>query len=53
MALGGVWRLCGAGKKDRGGRMRAGFEGEEDRTDMAPSRKKKGNKKVEIGPCGI
>ncbi|EER16554.1 hypothetical protein Pmar_PMAR013602 [Perkinsus marinus ATCC 50983] len=37
-------------KKDRGGRMRAGFEGEEDRTDMAPSRKKKGNKKVSKGP---
>ncbi|KAF4736092.1 putative ATP-dependent RNA helicase ddx27, partial [Perkinsus olseni] len=32
-------------KKDRGGRMRAGFEGDEDRTDMAPSRKKKANKK--------
>ncbi|KAF4693269.1 putative ATP-dependent RNA helicase ddx27 [Perkinsus olseni] len=32
-------------KKDRGGRMRAGFEGDEDRTDMVPSRKKKSNKK--------
>ncbi|KAF4665752.1 putative ATP-dependent RNA helicase ddx27 [Perkinsus olseni] len=32
-------------KKDRGGRMRAGFEGDEDRTDMVPSRKKKANKK--------
>ncbi|KAF4665766.1 putative ATP-dependent RNA helicase ddx27 [Perkinsus chesapeaki] len=35
-------------KQDKGGRMRAGFEGDEDRTDMVPGGKKKGNKKAKV-----
>lgn len=33
--------------------MRSGFEGDEDRTDMAPSKKKKTNKKVEAAARGV